>query len=346
MSVPTKLFIDTCILDGCSYNFESASVQPIVGVAKDKSISLLLPDATEREMLRHIKAQSDDVLAALVTAQQRAPFLRKWKEWPLKAKQDFLLAYNLNRLAKEEFTEFLSAFTVIKLDLTTVNLREVMEWYEKGLGPFAKGKKKAEFPDAFALSSLLTYSRKTGEPVAVVSVDDDFRSACALHDCLFFHKSIGSYVECLLLSDEHVKQVRAILDNDPETVSKAIELEFVELRFYARDDESAELRDPEVEDVIFTDMNVTGVGDREVSVSFEAEVTYSIHATYEEMGYFGGRGDEEAWGPFVQEGRVRNHCNVTGMAKLTVDDNWSAFTSLDLITLDDNSISVRLEKDY
>ena len=36
MAVPKKIFIDTCVLDACSYNFESAVIQPIVDVAKNK----------------------------------------------------------------------------------------------------------------------------------------------------------------------------------------------------------------------------------------------------------------------------------------------------------------------
>ena len=69
MAVPTNLFIDTSVLDGCSYNFESAALKPIVDIAKEKEIVLLLPDAIEKEMFRHIKGRSDEVLTALAKAQ-------------------------------------------------------------------------------------------------------------------------------------------------------------------------------------------------------------------------------------------------------------------------------------
>jgi len=87
MAVATNIFIDTSILDGASFNFESSALQPIVDLAKKTQLTLLLPIPTEREIRRHIKTRSEEVLSALQKAQQQAPFLKKWKEWPLKSKQ-------------------------------------------------------------------------------------------------------------------------------------------------------------------------------------------------------------------------------------------------------------------
>ena len=340
MAVPTKIFIDTSVLDGCSYNFDSAAIQPIADVVKNTPLTLLLPESTEQEIRRHIKGRSDEVLAALSKAQQRAPFLKKWKEWPLKSKHDFFLTYRLNKMATEELDAFLRLFETIRLDSSHVDLREVMDWYDKGTAPFGKSRKKAEFPDAFAISSLLSFAKEHAEAVAVISADNDFQDASASHDSLFYYRTLGAYVESLLLSDEHVKQVRGILDHNVEMISEGISEVFVSLGFYSTDEEGAELEGPEVDDIDFTEINIIGTGEKEVSVSFEAEVSFTIDVSYDEIEFFGVSDGEEEWGPIRHSERVPGGATVTGIGKLTVNADWSDFECLDVLRLDEEEIGV------
>jgi hypothetical protein len=206
-----------------------------------------------------------------------------------------------------------------------------MEWYDKGTAPFGQKRKKAEFPDAFALSALLTFAKKHGEAVAIISSDGDFQNASALHDCLFFYRTPGAYIESLLLSDEHVKKVRAILDSNAEIISEGLVEEFIALGFYTTDDERAELEDAEVDEIVFTELSIIGTGEKEVSVSFEAEVTFTINASF----------DETDWdGPVRHSERVSDGATVTGIAKLTVNADWSDFESLEILRLDEEEIGV------
>jgi len=335
MAVPTTIFIDTSILDGCSYNFEAAAVHPIIGVAKDRHISLLLPNVTEREMRRHIEARSDDAVKTLRTAQGRAPFLKKWKDWPLRSGHKIFLPTTLKRIATKELDCFLSSLNVVKLDLSGVKLEEVMNWYERGTAPFGSGRKKSEFPDAVALACLLDYSHKHTEPVAVVSADEDFRNACGVHSCLFYYKSLGSYVESLLLSDEHVQQVKSILEAESEMIADGIQEDFGNLGFYADDDEGAELYDPEATNVEFTDLSLIAVGEREASVSFEAEVEFTIGVHVRSYDW---RDDDAIR-------NVTRYAIVTGTAKLTINKEWSEFESVELLELDELDVSVRTAED-
>jgi hypothetical protein len=333
MAVPRKIFIDTCVLDRCAYNFESVAIQSLADIAQKEHLTLLLPESTEREMRRHIKRRSEDVLAVLLKAQQSAPFLRKWKEWPLKGEpyRDFFLAPTLKKIATKELDGFLALFELVKLDTTHINLPDVMEWYDEGTAPFGPKRKKAEFPDAFALSSLLTFAKKHGETIAIISSDGDFQNASALHDCLFFYRTAGAYVESLLLSDEHVKKVRAILDSNAELISEGLTEKFEALGFYPTDDERAELEDVEVDEINFTDLSIVGTGEKEVSVSFEAEVAFTIDASF---------GETDWDGPAQRTERVSDFATVAGIAKLTVSADWSDFESLELLRLDEEEIGV------
>ncbi len=336
MAVPKHIFIDTSVLDGCSFNFEATALKPIVDAASETSITLLLPEPTEREMWRHIKGRSEEVFDALRKAQQRAPFLKKWNKWPLNNKHDFMLTFNLNSMASKELNEFFDLFTVVKLKSSDINVADVIQWYENGDAPFGKGKKKAEFPDAFALSSLLTFAKRENQTIAIISNDDDFKNASDLYDCLFYYPTVGKYVESLLLSEEHVRKVRKILNFNSEMISDGIREKFVSLGFYPVDDLGAELEDVEVEELEFSELSIIGTGQQEVSISFQAAVSFWVEVKL----------DETDWqGPAWREERVLGYTDINGIAKLTVNKDWSVFDSLNLLTIDEDDIGVETDLD-
>ena len=82
MSLPSAVFLDTSVLAGQQYNFASTALASFVPVAKERALKLLLPDPTEREIVRQIKERSQEALQALEEARRRAPFLAKWKHFP------------------------------------------------------------------------------------------------------------------------------------------------------------------------------------------------------------------------------------------------------------------------
>ena len=172
--------------------------------------------------------------------------------------------------------------------------------------------------------------------MAIISADGDFKNACGLHDCLFYYPTVGAYVESLILSDEHVKKVREILDFNSEMIAEGVREEFSGLSFYPTDDETAELEEVEADDVEFCEMSIIGTGEKEVSVSFQAEVSFSIAATL----------DETDWdGPASRSETLSDVAQVTGIAKLTVNDDWTDFECLDLLRLDEEEIGVEARPD-
>jgi hypothetical protein len=76
-----------------------------------------------------------------------------------------------------EWRSFLKQFTVVELGYEGIRLETVMSWYENIRAPFGEGKKRKEFPDAFAIASLAEFAERTETYVAVVSEDNDFKSA-------------------------------------------------------------------------------------------------------------------------------------------------------------------------
>ncbi|MFZ1830298.1 MAG: PIN domain-containing protein, partial [Candidatus Competibacteraceae bacterium] len=125
-----------------------------------------LPGPTESEIVRQIRDRSKEALKALEDARRRAPFLAKWKHFP-PTQTHYMTDWEVMRVAMAEWQEFLKNFNVVKLDYSGV-MKTVMQWYDRVTPPFREGKKRKEFPDAFAIAIVEAYARSTTSSIAVV----------------------------------------------------------------------------------------------------------------------------------------------------------------------------------
>src|SRR6266478_4174600 len=211
MSFPTAVFLDTSVLAGQQYNFESTALKTFIPVAKSRSLKLLLPDPTEREVLRQIRERSQEALTALDEARRKAPFLAKWRHYPQRSGWP---DWEVRRLATDEWKAFLANFSLIRLGYGDTKIEQIMDWYDSILPPFREGKKRKEFPDAFAISILEAYARTTGCVVAVVSDDSDLKFACdRLHSLLYF-QSLPALTELLLADPLRIEALRTAITQD------------------------------------------------------------------------------------------------------------------------------------
>ena len=119
MSVPNAVFIDTCVFEELAYNFDSEVLRAFLEVAKPRKVRLIVPDPTQREVWRHIKEKTDEVVKALEDARRKAPFLSKWKHWPTRGQID-RLRWQLQEIADKEWQSFLRQLKVEKLDYSDV----------------------------------------------------------------------------------------------------------------------------------------------------------------------------------------------------------------------------------
>jgi hypothetical protein len=55
MAVPQTVFIDTCVFEAAHFEFTSQQFTALLAAAPAVKLKLLLPEPTEREILRHMK---------------------------------------------------------------------------------------------------------------------------------------------------------------------------------------------------------------------------------------------------------------------------------------------------
>ena len=330
MSVPAAVFLDTSVLAGQQYNFASTALRTFVPAATARGLKLLLPEPTEQEVRRQIRERSNEALAALNQARRHAPFLAKWPHFPqrtLPARVDL----ELSRIASAEWQQFLSQFSVVKLDYSTLDMAKVMSWYDNVRPPFREGKKRKEFPDALAIALLEAYADKQQSFIAVVSEDQDFKLACDLAPSLLYFPNLPRLTELLLADEYRISSLRASVLADISLVERHLYDKASELCYYHYDSDY-ELLDSEFSSAAVTDVRIVAIGDHECTIAFEAEVETEHRLRWSEQAY-----DEE----YVQEtGTVLETVSVNGTAKVALDAKTQQISAVTYLELEGGDVEV------
>jgi hypothetical protein len=332
MSKPKAAFLDTSVFTGQQYNYTSAVITSFVPVAKESGIKILLPDPTAREVARQIRERSKDALKALDDARRKAPFLSKWKHFP--PKQTKINEWEVRRVAEREWKNFLGQFQIENLGYEGVSIPKVMSWYDTIRAPFGEGKKRKEFPDAFAIEIVSLYAEKNQVCVAVVSEDQDIRKACEHYPSLLYFPSLARLTELLLLSETELSDLRSIVDEDISLLEDSIYDLANDLGSYIYDDRY-EIDEESIVSPQITEIRIVGLGHNECTVVFDAEFDSEHKLKWEEV-VDPSEGYIESHDEWVSQTNT-----VNGTAKLTIDSTNKKILSISMIELEQSEIEVQ-----
>ena len=332
MSLPTAVFIDTSVFEGQHFNFESAAFVGFVDAVKSQNIPVLMPDPTRREVSSHITKRSIEALEALEKASRKAPFLRKWSGFPtLKPSQ--IEQWQVQRIAREEWGKFLGSVETVSLDYSGVQISSIMDWYFNGVPPFGPGSKRKEFPDAFTIAILLKFAQSRGQVIAVVSADQDMKTACARYPELLSFSTLPELTELLLLGDAQVDATRAAVLSDLSLLEDEVmetcrrKIVFVHPRV------GYDLASSEITGLTLENVRLVSLGQNQCTVTFEVNLEAEHEIVWEEE-------DEES-GRDVEERRcVALDTQVSGYAKLELKSTNHAIESILAISIDRDFVEV------
>ena len=334
MSLPSAVFLDTSIFAGQQYNFSSTALASFIPVAKNKALKLLLPDPTEREVIRQIRERSQEALKALDGARRSAPFLSKWKHFPPRITSS-ITDWEVMQIAMTEWREFLSQFDLLKLEYAGVEIKTVMQWYDSISPPFRVGKKRKEFPDAFAIAIIEAYALKNYCVVAVVSEDPDFRLACDRFSSLLYFKSLPALTELLLTDANEIGKLREAILEDLSIIEAALFEEAEGLGYYHFDSDYRVNRS-KIHSASIKDVRIVALGVGECTLTFAADIEAEHLLKWENWDQNYEEYDEssefEAW--FLETSPV------TGTAKVSLDTSSGKIKEITLIKTDIAEIEV------
>ncbi|HZW13833.1 MAG TPA: hypothetical protein VFF81_11660 [Noviherbaspirillum sp.] len=207
------------------------------------------------------------------------------------------------------------------------------------IAPFAEGKKRKEFPDAFAVAILSAYATRTGECIAVVSEDKDFKSACDRYGSLLYFGSLPKLTEVLLADPSKIVELREMILEDVGDLEQYIQDGAGELNYYHSNRQYA-IDETNIAGVSVNDIRIVGLGDGECTISFDANIETEHRLKWEDWAY-SSRQDDYDWMEFDEW--VSNDSQLTGIAKLAIDYKAKKVNEIAYVQIDDSEIEVSSE---
>ena len=344
MPVPPAIFIDTCIFHGQAFDFKSPQFEALVAAAKGTGIKLLLPHPVRLEIERHIDEQTSSAVSALKSARRAHPFLRELSGYPHSRDDLDEARRQIRQKIHRGWNAFLKKFESVQLDYSTIDLCEIMGWYDRQEPPFGPGDKRKEFPDAFAFASLRNYARAQKINIAVVSSDNDLLSACETVSELHHFPTLPALIDSLLQENTRFCAARVLAESVIDEFKKRIVLDFPDIGFYHEidPDGSSLVEDVEVTAVSINPHNieVIGLGHEAFTVSFRASVKFSAFAKHVDTDSYMNMGDGDIMYPHSCEGTIDEETEIDCIARIATDREWKKAKKLVSLKIEDDMIAV------
>ncbi len=185
----------------------------------------------------------------------------------------------------------------VKIEVDQVSVVEIFENYFSGAPPFGEGKKKDEFPDAFALLALQQEAKDRKKVIYVVSGDRDWENFCSLRsENLTCIKKLDKLLETISQetdSKEEVDLCYKLYKEKEYQIKRGIEDKFLALYFSIDlSGTSLEIESGSEEIKIFVNsvditdysllyINNSNVEQPSVVFKLDADVNYDANVSYE-----------------------------------------------------------------
>lgn len=227
METADVVFIDTSVFIAENYFNRKNRIMTLCDLAAKGRIHLVTTAITSREIEHHV---TTDMRQAFEKLHKDCKALRNDE-----AIEDYLDSHSKSQIvsfARNLYSKYMlhSQTHVIGYEYCT-NTQAIFEKYFGKEKPFGEGKKKDEFPDAFALQALENYCQKTGlKEILVLTCDNDLNQYKSqylrpLDHMEYVHQKLSEntlftsfetmlHDECQRLQEEIHTQVYEMLDNE------------------------------------------------------------------------------------------------------------------------------------
>ena len=276
-----NIFIDTSIFVEKNYTYRAGDLERINRLAKSDRASVFVTDITIREVKAHIDTDISKAIQASEKFQKDARALRNIDTLPFVELFQPISKGKSIQMLKSQLCAYLDEVKATKLNTSEVSIGAVFDKYFGKHPPFGEGKKKAEFPDAFAIEALEGWCKENDERIYVVSADQDFKEHCKTSDRLIALNGLTEFIAIVVSHDKVlVPSVRNLIDNNKKTIDEAIGVSFCEQGFWIEDQDGdvgeVKVNQLEIDDILILDIEQeSAVFHVNVNTYFSAYLSYA-----------------------------------------------------------------------
>jgi hypothetical protein len=312
---PRLVALDTQVFDSYNFNYNSKAFRTLVEIAQKEKIRLLLTSVTLHEIRSHI---TEGAVLTSKAIEQAINDLNKKRFKPqgdtkrvkISANSDLLneykkkvqeLAPNFDQINQElldQLEDFLQEthFKIIEVD--RVSVVDIFENYFSGTPPFGEGKKKYEFPDAFALLALQKEAEDRNRIIYVVSGDSDWEKFCSSSEDLSLIGKLDELLEtiiretdsdevdeCYELYSDKEDEIKGYIKNNFSDLNFSIDLSGTSLIEWGSEEIEVEVNSVDIIDSSLVNIDDSDADKPSVVFELEAEVHYDAKVSYESLEY-------------------------------------------------------------
>jgi hypothetical protein len=294
-----NVFIDTESFDAANLNFDSTPLIELIRLAQADFIRVFLTTITVGEVRAHISERIHEGSQNLKRFRKEGRILKNVSACA-SIFSDFDVKGAIEEVEKK-FEEFLAAAKVTVLGLEGSDAESVFKDYFEKKQPFGEGKKKHEFPDAFAQQVLTKWCEKHDSILYVVSRDEDWQSTA---EPLMSLVKLQEFINLAVKDQAAELSARALtlLTKYSTKVETAIADAFKDAEFYTEDVDG----DVEVVKVTRLKLNeplVLEVDEETATISVSIHVDYEADVSYldDEQGIWDDEDHEWSYRPTKYE---------------------------------------------
>ena len=164
--------IDTSIFDGHGLNLEGGMLNKLTQF-RDGHVCLVLSEIVIKEVHQHLTDKAKKAKDGFIKATKEASRQKVASDNIVKKINNFIEALpTAEDTAKNRLESFIEETNAEIILADTIEIKNLVARYFKFLPPFEEtGKKKNEFPDAFALMSLENWAEDNQQKILAVAKD-------------------------------------------------------------------------------------------------------------------------------------------------------------------------------
>lgn len=244
----------------------------------------VIAEVTVQEVRARIAVSVDEARVALRVYQNKARILQNSQSESIRR----LFKTPSRKKALDDlwnqFAEYLEDLGSTVLPTDSVNPSFVFSRYFNRQPPFSASKKKAEFPDAFAIEALRVYSVENDCDVTVVSADPDWFAAVGQSERLLHFERLDEFLQTLQTEMPLVAVANTAIEQLRPEIQKHASAELENLTFVVADRTATVLNarayNVTIHHVYVVDVTETGiVFSADAWISFEVALEYKDSPT-------------------------------------------------------------------
>jgi PIN domain len=274
-----NVFIDTEVFDAANLNFQSTTFKELVKLVQAGYAKVFITEVTKSEVETHIAEKSHEAALHLKRLRKEQRFLRNVASCN-HLFEDFDKEGAISEV-RDKFDGFLHDAAVTVLNLEGTDAGAIFESYFQQKPPFGTGKKKYEFPDAFAQHAVGKWCNEHNCEMYVVSADGDWQST-DVKGLIPLHK-LQEFIDAAVndYNEEQSARAMMIYEKNIETIKAEVKKAFGYSGFITRDVDG-EVEGVEVTRLELDDPQLLEVDDNSATISVAVDLDYKAEVSYED----------------------------------------------------------------